>query len=85
MSFKCEEVDSNENEFGTFYQHEEDGYESENKLCYNEYEVEVVYNCSGGSSCHDVNECCNNSDIPDCYSNDFSIVISSCHLDDNHS
>ena len=60
LSSECEEVDSNANELGNCNQHEEDD-EGENKLFYSEYEVEELYNSSGGSSFHDENECCNYS------------------------
>ena len=79
------EMDSNVNKSDDCSQHEEDGYVSENELCYNEYELEELYNSSRCNSCHDENGCCNNVDFPNCYTNAFSIVSSSCYLDNNHS
>lgn len=78
-------MDSNANELGNRNQHEKDGYESRNKLCYSVYEVEEIYNNSRGSDCHDENECCNNTNFLYCYTNDFAIVSSSCYPNDNHS
>ncbi len=85
LFFECEEKDSNASESGNCNQHNEDGYESENKFCYSEYEVEEICNSSKGNDCYYKNECCNNSDFPDCYTNDLPIVSSSCYPDDNQS
>lgn len=85
LSFECEEVDSNANESSNCNHQEEDGYESGNKLWYSEYEVEELYDSSGGNYFHDKNECCNDSNVPDCYTNDFVVMNSSFHLNNNHS
>ena len=85
LSSECEEKDSTTSESSNCSQHNEEGYESENEFCYSEYEVEESYNNNRSSDCCNKKECCNNTDVPDCYTNDLAIVSSSCYPNDNHS